>query len=66
MTAFRWSSGGFAGECAWSSLKSMVEPKDRLFLFIRKVEAIVLPRRAVLSDREFQDIAAYIRKHVNG
>jgi hypothetical protein len=62
----KWSSGAFAGECAWSGIKRMVETKDRLFLFISKVEAIVLPRRAVASDAEFRSIAAYVGRHVNG
>jgi YcxB-like protein len=61
-----WAATGFAGECAWSSVKWMVETKDRLFLFISKVEAIVLPRRATASDTEFQSMAAFVRKHVNG
>jgi hypothetical protein len=62
----RWASAGFVGECPWSNVKQMVETRDHLFLFISKIEAVVLPRRAVASDREFHDVADFVGKHVNG
>ena len=65
-TGVTWTGGGLSGACPWANVKWIVETKDRLFLFISKVEAVVLPRRAVSSDREFQALAAYAREHIHG
>ena len=61
-----WSGNDFAGRCAWSKVSQVVETKDRLFLFISKIEAVILPARALASDAAFQDLAAYAREHAHG
>jgi hypothetical protein len=47
-------------------VKWIVETKQRVFLFISKVEAIVLPRRAVSSDGEFEALTTLVRENTNG
>jgi hypothetical protein len=49
----KWASAGFGGECAWRNVKWLIETKDRLFLFISKVEAIVCPREPLRRIRNF-------------
>jgi hypothetical protein len=64
-SGIKWSGDGFAGQCIWSKVKRVVENDERLFLFISKVEGLVLPRRAAASDRAFRELAAYVREHAN-
>lgn len=64
-SGIKWSGGGLAGECGWFNVKRVVETKECLFLFISKVEGLVMPRRAVASERAFQELATYVREHAN-
>lgn len=65
-SGLKWTGGGFTGGCPWDNVKWVVETKERLFLFISKVEALVLPRRAVSSEQDFEAVAAFVREHANG
>jgi len=62
----KWSGAGSMGGHPWGNVKWIVETKQRVFLFISKVEAIVLPRRAVSSDGEFEALTTFVREHTNG
>jgi hypothetical protein len=61
-----WSSEGLKGEISWSKVIRIVPLKDSLFLFISKLEALCVPRRAFPSGAIFDSFTIYAKERVNG
>jgi hypothetical protein len=61
-----WSSEGIQGEFDWAKIIKLVMVRDYLFLFISKMEAIGVSRRAVSSDDAFDSLVTYAKERVNG
>jgi hypothetical protein len=61
-----WTSGGIRGSLLWSRFGRAVEAGNAMFLFISKVEAITLPRRAFASPEEFAALTLYAKEKVRG
>src|SRR3990172_1052901 len=64
-SGIQWSGNDFAGSCQWSKVERVVETKDRIFLFVSKIEGLILPRRALASDQAFDGLKAYVRSHLH-
>ncbi|MEG6508427.1 YcxB family protein [Methyloligella sp. 2.7D] len=61
-----WRSAEFSGQCIWAKVTGLVQTKQSLFVFLNRAEAIALPRRAMASDQEFDAIAAFAKKRIQG
>jgi len=56
--ALRITSPKFSSEIRWSTLRNMKRTEDRLFFFVTKRLAYIVPRRAFDSDADFEAFAA--------
>jgi hypothetical protein len=54
----RISSPKLSSEIRWSALRDMKQAEDRLFFFVTKRLAYIVPRRAFDSDSDFEAFAA--------
>lgn len=57
-TALRVSSPKLSSEIRWSTLRDMKRAEDRLFFFVTKRLAYIVPRRAFDTDADFEAFAA--------
>jgi YcxB-like protein len=61
-----WSTEGLKGELAWSKVTRIITLKGYVFLFISKLEALCIPRRAFTSEAAFSSLVTYAKERVNG
>lgn len=61
-----WTTEGIKGELAWTKVIRIVTFKGYLFLFISKLEALCVPRRAFASEEAFSSLVTYAKERVNG
>jgi hypothetical protein len=55
-----WSMASHSGTYGWSGVHDIVRTPKRIFLFISRAEALVLPRRAFASENAFAETARYV------
>ncbi|TGN83450.1 YcxB family protein [Bradyrhizobium yuanmingense] len=60
-----WSMAPHSGTYGWSGIRDVVRTPKRIFLFISKSEAVVLPRRAFMSENAFAETARYVETRAN-
>lgn len=61
-SALQVSSPKSRSELQWSAFPDLKRVGDRLFVFMTKRQAFVIPRRAFASDSEFESFAAAARQ----
>jgi hypothetical protein len=60
-----WSMASHSGTYGWSGVRDVIRTPKRIFLFISKSEALVLPRRAFTSENAFAETARYAESKTN-
>ena len=62
--SIRWSAKGVSGNIGWPLTKRLYLARDHVFVFISKVEGLVLPRRGVAPPATFDELVSFLRARV--
>lgn len=61
----RWAGNGKVGTRDWPDVGRVVRQPSHLLLFIGPLDAVIIPRRALGSDAQFEAVETFVAEHVH-